>query len=354
MSRAVSILFLCCLAATTARGEAPAQDDVSVIVRSTEESAFPEITIDFEVHRRDGSALLDATKGDFRVKEYGVECPILSFLAPLSKQVRPTTIVLVLDCSGSMQDNLDELQKAVVSFLDAMPASSRVAIIAFSSRIDLICPFTTDRDAARKAVNQLEAIGGTRYYDAVDAALKLIGEEKGRRAILAMTDGFDTESQIQTVGPLIASAREIGVPIHTLGLGMDDMLQNIAGLNVTRDMADEVRKLQLEALETLAVETRGQYFPARDAGQLRGIYEELARGLKDSYTLTYRSERKLPDGTLRPIQVFYKEQEAAAGEATVYVRGMVVPARGWSWLFVALTGGLLALALIPGRLRARS
>lgn len=332
----------------------PAGDEVSVIVRSTDESAFPKITFDFEVKRRDGTPVLDATKADFRVTEYDQDVPILAFDAPLSKTTRPTTIVLVLDCSGSMRDNIDELQKAVGSFLDAMPEKSRVAIIAFSSSVELICPFTSDRAAARRAVNQIEATGGTRYYDAIDAAIKVISAEKGRRAILAMTDGFDTESRIETVGPLIASAREIGVPIHTLGLGMDDMLQNIAGLDVTPDMAQEVRRRQLEALDKLATETRGQYFPAQDAGQLRGIYEELARGLKDSYTLSYRSERKLPDGTLRPIRVFYKEQKAAAGEATVYVRGMVVPARGWSWLFVLLVGGLIVLLFLPGKLRSHA
>jgi VWFA-related protein len=286
--------------------------------------------------------------------EYDAECPILAFNAPLSTQIRPTTIVLVLDCSGSMHDNIDELQHAVGSFLDAMPEGSRVAIIAFNSSIGLVCPFTTDRASARFAVNQLEATGGTRYYDAVDAALKLIAGEKGRRAILAMTDGFDTESRIETVGPLIASAREIGVPIHTLGLGMEDMLQNVTGFTVTQDMADEVRRRQLESLKTLATETRGQYFPAKNVEQLQAIYEELARGLKDSYSLTYRSDRTLPDGTLRPIRVFYKQQEQAAGEAAVYVRGMVVPAQGWSWLFLLLLGGLVVLAVLPGRLREHS
>jgi VWFA-related protein len=330
--------------------------DVSVVVRSTDESALPKIQIDFEVKRADGSPLLDAKQADFRVMEYDVECPILAFDAPLTKQTRPTTIVLVLDHSGSMEDNIDELKRAVGSFLDAMPEGSRVAIIAFGSTLDLICPFTTDRASARWAVNQIEVAGGTRYYDAVDAALQLIAGEKGRRAVLAMTDGFDTESRIESVAPLIASAREIGVPVHTLGLGMDDA--NAAVLNpgfiVTQETKDEIRRLQLEALETLATETRGQYFPAKNAGQLQAIYEELARGLKDSYSLTYQSDRTLPDGTLRPIRVFYKQQKEAAGKTAVYVRGMVVPKRGWSWLFLLLVGGMAALAALPGRLRVRS
>jgi hypothetical protein len=76
--------------------------------------------------------------------------------------------------------------------------------------------------------------------------------------------------------------------------------------------------------------------------------------LRDSYSLTYQSDRTLPDGTLRPIRVFYKQQKEAAGKTAVYIRGMVVPKRGWSWLFLLIVGGMVALAVLPARLRVRS
>ena len=57
------------------------------------------------------------------------------------------------------------------------------------------------------------------------------------------------------------------------------------------------------------------------------------------------TDRKVPDGTLRPIQIFFGQAEKA-GETAIFIRGMVVPAAGWSRLFLALLiAGLGALAL---------
>src|SRR5262249_47973703 len=113
-------------------------------------------------------------------------------------------------------------------------------------------------------------------------------------------------------------------------------------------------EIESDALKKLAADTRGQYFPARKADQLRAIYEEIARGLGQSYSLTYLSDRKLPDGTLRPIRVFYRASKKAAGVAEVYIPGMVVPAVGWSPLFLVLVVGLVGLALLPGLMRKRA
>ena len=122
---------------------------------------------------------------------------------------------------------------------------------------------------------------------------------------------------------------------HTLGLGTEDEIAS-----------DDLRQL--------ASATRGQYFPARDAEQLRGIYEEIATRLGQMYRLAYRTNRELPDGTLRPVQVIYREATSGVGRAEVFVRGMVVPASGWPRLFLGLVALLVLLAVLPGRLRRRA
>ncbi len=310
-------------------------------MRSVEEKDFPRITIDFEVKRPDGSALLDAKRDDFRVTEDDRPVSILDFQSPISTEVRPTTVVLVVDRSLSMEEEtggggtrMSALKSAVGQFLQVMPKGSRVAVISFGSEIQMLCPFTDDPTRVRQAVETLAPGGATRYYDAVEEALELIGKENGRRAVLALTDGEDTFSQDATLASAILSARNAGVPVHTLGLGSEDEIES-------------------DALKRLAAETRGQYFPARDAAQLRGIYEELARGLGESYSLTYRSDRPLADGTLRPVKIYYKEATQAT-ETEVFIRGMVAPASGWSRLFLALVGGLVVLAALPGLWNRRS
>jgi VWFA-related protein len=306
-----------------------------VIVRGTSERAFPDITLDFELRRPDGTPILDARREDFQITEYGTPVEIQNFHAPASLEFMPTTIVLVLDRSRSMlnEDRLGALKEAVRGFLEVMPAGSRVAVVAFSDDLRVLVPFTDDASEVRESVDALRAQGSTRFFDAVDRALDLIAEQDGRRAVLALTDGMDNASEDATPESLVRKARNAGVPVHTLGLGSEEEIA-----------ADDLREL--------ADATRGEWFHAPKPAQLRSIFEELARGLGESYTLTYRSDRKLPDGTLRPIRITYRHSQQAA-EASVFIRGMVVPAGGWSGLCVGLLAVLGLLAAAPGIVRRR-
>ncbi len=324
--------------ATSTKDEPVAESsgDARVVVTGASESKFPEIQVEFEVKRPDGTYVLDAHKEDFRVTESDTEMPILSLQSPTSSEAHPITVVLVVDHSRSMEeeDRIGALKRAVGSFVKGLPQGSKVAVVAFSSEVAVICPFTTDFARVEDAVNRLKPEGATRYYDAVAEALELLHGETGRRAVLAMTDGEDTFSQAATLDSAVVAARRLGLPVHTLGLGSEDEIES-------------------DALKKLASSTRGQYYPARQSDQLRKIYEELAQRLSSSYSLIYRTDRKLPDGTLRPVRVSYRASRQV-GETAVFIRGMVVPATGWPGLFLGLLALLAALALLPTWMKRRS
>ncbi|MDB5353240.1 MAG: Mg-chelatase subunit ChlD [Planctomycetota bacterium] len=313
-------------AAPTPKGEP------SVKVAQTDEKGFPNITVEFEVKSPTGGRILDATQDDFRVEEYGSPVVFTGFRSPISKEFRPTTVVLVLDRSGSMmaENRIGGLKQAVSAFLRRQPEGSRVAVIAFGDEVELICPFTDDPDRVRLAVGDLIPGGKTRYYDAVSAAIKLLGDETGRRAVLAMTDGEDNQSR-STLTSVVLEARRQGLAVHTLGLGSEE-------------------EIETDKLRELADSTRGKSFSAREADGLRTIFEEIAEDLGGRYSLTYRTQHELQDGTLRPIRVYYKKS-SKAGEYDVYIPGMVVPAAGWSWLFLSLVVALGTLTVLPSRLR---
>ncbi len=308
----------------------------SVAVTGVSDRDFPRITVQFEVKRPDGTYLRDARRDEFRVTEEGREVPIVEFLAPVTSERIPTTIVLVVDRSGSMrnEDRIGGLKRAVGSFLEKLPPGSRVALVSFASEVDRLSGFTTDLATVRAQVDELEAEGSTRFYDAVQQALSLLQNETGRRAVLALTDGEDTASQEANLDSVVAAARKMNLPVYTLGLGSE-------------------REIKARDLRQLADETRGQYYPARRADQLRAIYEQIAERIGSSYVLTYRSDRPLPDGTLRPIRVSYAGGRAS-GEAAVFIPGMVAPAGGWSPLFLGLCLVLGALLGVPPLLARRT
>jgi VWFA-related protein len=300
-----------------------------VSVTGVSEKGFPRITVQFEVKRSDGSFLRDARRDDFRVTEEAREVPIVEFQAPVTTEMIPTTLVLVVDRSGSMreEDRIGGLKRAVASFLEKLPKGSRVALVSFASEVDRLSEFTTDLGRVRAAVDELEAEGSTRFYDAVAQALELLEGQSGRRAVLALTDGKDTDSQTANLASVVETARRLGLPVYTLGLGSE-------------------RAIASQELRRLADSTRGQYYPARRADQLHAIYEQIAERIGSSYMLTYQTDRPVPDGTLRPIRISYRG-ERSSGETAVFIPGMVVPAGGWSPLFLALATALTALLFIP-------
>ena len=103
----------------------------------------------------------------------------------------------------------------------------------------------------QQAVDALKPEGATRFYDAVAEALEMLDRESGRRVVLALTDGEDTFSQSATLESVIASGQRLGLPVYTLGLGTEEEIES-------------------GDLRRLAAATRGQYYPARNADELRG------------------------------------------------------------------------------------
>ena len=249
------------LAAVLGEGPVPPKDDAPrVVVTQPDESKFPEITVYFEVRRPDGTFIRDARAEEFRVSEDGRDRPIQGFEAPVTVSSRPTTLVLVVDRSGSMAQGgkIRGLKGAVRTFLVGLPEGSRVAVVAFGSDVDLVCPFTTDKARVQASIDGLRPVGGTRFFDAVDEALKLLEGQSGRRAVLALTDGQDKDSVLAIDVP-IDEARLLNVPVHTLGLGEGE------------DIDDSRRPGRI------AAETRGQTYRARDAEAAQGDLSGAAR-----------------------------------------------------------------------------
>lgn len=342
MNRAAWVLLgVLTLAGPDSRADGPGQDKAkgaapSVVVTAASDAAFPDITVDFEVRRPDGTFLLDAGRDDFELTEDGRPVTLTKFLSPMGEP-RPITVALVVDRSTSMNRDgrIDVLKAAVGTFLSGLPKGSRVSVIAFGSDVDQLCPFTDDLARVKATVDELEANGATRFYDAVGEALGLIASETGRRAVLALTDGKDTDSRLKPRS-VVAAAQRLGLPVHTLALGPEEGVES-------------------EELRRLATATRGQFYPAAESDQLRAIYRELAERLRSSYTAVYRTDRRLPDGTLRPVRVAYRKGDTTAvGETALFIPGMVVPAAGWPRLFVALLACLLALAAVPRSLGRRA
>jgi hypothetical protein len=96
--------------------------------------------------------------------------------------------------SGSTINFRDQLKLATQRFLDALAPEDRVAVVQFDAKVKPLSGFTTDRSKTAWAIQNANGRGETHFYDAIKYALQELDKEgKRRKAIVAITDGLDTE-----------------------------------------------------------------------------------------------------------------------------------------------------------------
>ena len=95
--------------------------------------------------------------------------------------VEQASVVLVTDASGSMEatdvrpSRLSAAVSSAQSFLDKVPAATKVGLVAYSTAPYAAQAPTTNRDIVRATLDSLSADGGTATGDALAAALATLG-----------------------------------------------------------------------------------------------------------------------------------------------------------------------------------
>jgi VWFA-related protein len=220
-------------------------------------------------------------KEDFRVSEDETAQEILDF----SIETRPITMAILVDTSGSMREEIDQVQEAASSFVDTLRDVDKAIIIDFDENVYLLQDFTNDRALLRGAIEGTDAEGGTALYDAIFASYRKMEDIEGRKAIVLLTDGADTNSRFSYQKTLEFTRTHTAV-IYSIGLGATVLDVGVRG-----------------SLKQVADETGGRaYFP-HSASELAGVYQEIATDLRSQYYITYAPTNRATDGTWRKIKL---------------------------------------------------
>jgi Ca-activated chloride channel homolog len=195
------------------------------------------------------------------------------------------TVVLVMDVSGSMNaadvepTRIQAARRSAKIFVDALPDTFPVGIVAFDESASVLSRPTIDRAEAHEIIDGLAADGGTAMGDGINQALELRPggptapppppEDKDPNTIvLLLSDGASTTG----VHPLEAAdaARALRVPVYTIALGTPDGTLNPFGGRRIPVPPDEA------TLQAVAERTGGRFFSAPSDDELRSIYKELS------------------------------------------------------------------------------
>ena len=256
---------------------------------------------------------------------------LLSFAAMLLAAARPMaiitlpstqqTIILAMDVSGSMRaedvqpNRLVASQNAAKAFLAELPRHVKVGIVAFAGSAQVVQPATLSREDLRVAIDKFQLQRATAIGSAIVVSLSELfpeqrislsdmaysrnadpfaprgrsldqpkpsaGEEKafqpvepgsyGSAAIILLTDGQRTTGVDTAEAAKMAADR--GVRVYTVGVG------TVEGEVIGFEGWSMRVRLDEDTLKDVARTTRGEYFYAGTAENLKQIYESLSSRL---------------------------------------------------------------------------
>jgi Ca-activated chloride channel family protein len=322
-------------------------DEGDVVRVETQLVSVPAVVTD-----RTGRRLTGLRADDFQIFEDGRPQKIANF----STTEAPFEVALLLDTSGSTREEVGLIRRAARAFVEALRPGDRVAVLAFNTRqdgseklatVEVKAPLTDDRTELREAIENIGASNGTPFYDSLERVAKEVfrdrpkDEMRGRRALVALTDGVDSASEsdfeearemLKRVG-LVSYFVEVNTEEYVEDRLMEDCQDDgalrlshaqleryrrvIAPTADAADFSDFCRMGQFERMHAsrtlyqiarqemnrLARESGGKTFPVADLRDAQRAFRQVAEDIGTQYSLGYYPTNKARDGSFRNIRV---------------------------------------------------
>ena len=304
------------------------------------------------VRDRTGRPVMNLRVENFTIYEDNQPQRVASFATAEA----PFEVALLLDTSGSTRADVALIRRAANAFIEALRPGDRVAVLSFNTAeagaeklatVEVQTYLTDDREALRGAVENIGASHGTPFYDALERVAKDIfrdppkAELRGRRALVALTDGVDSTSDSEFAE---ARARLVnaGILSYFVQVNTEDYVED----RLLRDCQDDGRlglsRVQLERyrriynpraeaadyasfcqmgsfermeisrslyqlarqeMSQLARDSGGKTFDAPDLRAARQAFDQVAAEIGKQYSLGYYPTNKTRDGRFRQIRV---------------------------------------------------
>ena len=186
---------------------------------------------------------------------------------PATESTSLADIALIIDSSSSMssEDPGNLRISGAKFFIQAAAPKVQIAIVDFDSGARTLAPLTfanfTEKDALKRAVDGVDASGGTNIDDGLQQGFQELNAStsSAKKAAVLLTDGQDSVAQ-----QVISTYTSRGWAIYTIGLGSG---------------------VDKRELERIAHATGGEYFEASEAN-LQTVYKKILAKTTNKSLLT--------------------------------------------------------------------
>lgn len=262
-----------------------------------------EVVLNCTVQNHKGQLVNGLDRSDFRAWDDGKPQSLIS----VQQTDAPVSIGLLVDDSGSMKTRRPAVTKAALELIRASNPDDQTFVVNFADQAYLDQGFTADLSQLRTSLSHASMMGGTAIYDTVISASQRLENtaQRPRKAIVIITDGDDNASKA-TLAEAVRQVQNLQGPvIYSIGLLFDSTEGEHAG-KARHD------------LETLSDETGGIAFFPRSMGQVDAIAAEVARAIRNQYTLAYRATGRRGPAIYHTVHV--EAKAPGHGRLTVHTR----------------------------------
>lgn len=310
------------------------------------------VTVPAVVTDKNGRPLSTLRQENFTVLEDGKPQPLTNFATTET----PFEIALLLDTSGSTREELGLIRDAANAFIGGLRPGDRIAVVAFSNEpansgtlatVDLLSALTDNRSVLRTAIANLRTSNGTPFYDALARVAEEVFRDpptdqfRGRRAVVALTDGVDSSSNSDYPVARTKLMRT-GVATYFIQLSTEDYVEDrllkdcqedgrltLSAKQLERfrrlftpsaqkedyqdfcrlgqfermDISRRLYNLARQEMNELARGSGGKNFAAATLQEARAAFGQVANEIGTQYSLGYYPSNKARDGRYRQIKV---------------------------------------------------
>jgi len=322
-------------------------DEGDVVRVDTQLVSVPAVVTDGSGHPLSG-----LRPENFRIIEDGQPQTIANF----GTAETPFEIALLLDTSGSTRDDVALIRSAANSFIEALRPGDRVGIVSFNmaqtaanpiATVEVLTPLTDDREKLRTAIENLGASQGTPYYDALERVADSFFREpprdevRGRRAVVALTDGVDSASDSDFATAKVKLSRA-GIACYFIEVNTEDFVEDRlmkdcrddGQLSLSQKQIERYRQLffpkareesfnsfcQMGPFERMSISrdlynlarremnelarvSGGRSFEAATLADAKAAFARVASDIGTLYSLGYYPTNKARDGKYRAIRL---------------------------------------------------
>ncbi len=249
------------------------------------------VTFGVTVTDRKGNLVTDLSREDFVVVEDG-RPQRLEHFAPAASSDDASGLAnlhpgLLLDTSGSMEQDLALARTAAIKFLNLLPASDDITLVDFDTEVRVTRYPQRDFPRIVERIRGRKADGLTALYDALGVYLDGAADQEGRPVLVIYSDGVDSRSEL-SFQEAIDLLKASDATVYAIGL-----VENSGSARVESRM-----KLQM-----LTEVTGGTAVFPTSAKELDGFYARILQEIRGQYQVGYAATNQATDGRWRNVEV---------------------------------------------------